>query len=118
MEEEITAKAKQSSKLRFITTPVNFEKAEYINELSGDEAIEVMKIRLNMVNIHGNYKSDLTKCRRCPHCQTAVDTTEHLLECPTGNADEEGDKETLYKKDAEGWKDILNIIDTNLGTRI
>ena len=117
MEEEIAAKAKQSSKLRFITTPVVFEKAEYINELSGDEAIEVMKIRLNMVNIHGNYKSDLTKCRRCPHCEKELDTTEHLLQCRIGNGDKEGGKETLYKTDVEGWKDILNIVDMNLSAR-
>ena len=116
MELEITEKLSESSKLRFIATPVVFERAGYFNDLSGDEIIQVLKIRLNMVDIYGNYKGDLTKCRKCPHCRLEEDTTEHLVECDAVIGEKIG-RETLTSNATAGWKDILKIVDINLSGR-
>ena len=69
-----------------------------------------------MVNIYGNYKGDLTKRRKCPHCQTEEDTTEHLVECRALTGEEIG-KETLMSTNTAGWRDILKIVDMNLSGR-
>lgn len=81
MEEEIVEAAKGSTKLRFLK-PGKFERASYFHRFTSDDAQMILKIRLNMVNIYGNYKSDIRKKRTCPHCKQNSDTTEHLVECP------------------------------------
>ena len=116
MEEEISREAEKSSKLRFLTQPITLECADYINELPGDEAVDVLKLRLNMVNIHGNYKGDITKKRWCPHCEERRDTTEHFITCSKIGGNEAGE-EVLYTKDAVSWKGVMNEIRTNLERR-
>ena len=112
MEEEITNEVKSKTKLRFITQPVVFGRAAYITDLPGEEAIKVLKIRLNMVDVYGNYKGDLSKRRKCPHCNEESDTTEHLIRCQIGG--EKGVEETtLYSTEISGWKDILRVVDMN-----
>ena len=112
MEEEITKEVEKKTKLRFITLPVVFERAAYINGMQGEAAVKILKIRLNMVNVYGNYKGDLSKKRKCPHCNKENDTTEHLIKCQVGGG-EDVDEKTLYSTEVDGWKDILRVVDIN-----
>ena len=117
MEEEISKEAGRSSKLRFITQPITLERADYINELTGDEAVDVLKMRLNMINIHGNFKGDITKKRRCPHCEEEKDTTEHFITCSKMEGGREKGEEVLYSKEACKWREVMNVIRMNLERR-
>ena len=42
-------------------------------------ASHVIKTRLNMLPVYGNYKGDLTLRRLCKWCDEEDDTTEHFL---------------------------------------
>ena len=112
METEIANEATRSSKLRFITGPISLERADYINEMDGDDAVEVMKTKLNMLNIHDNYRNDIKKQRKCPHCKENKDTTEHFVSCPVVGGKDENEK-ILFGSDAESWRKIMNIVRTN-----
>ena len=112
MEAEITAEVAISTKLRFVTEPISLERADYLNEMDGDDAVEVLKTRLNMIDIHDNYKNDIKKQRRCPHCKENKDTTEHFVTCPLIGGKEENEK-ILFSKDAECWWNIMNTVRTN-----
>ena len=56
-------------KLRFIRRQSNFNRNEYVVEMDASSAIQVMKTRLNMLPIYGNYKHDLSIPRSCPLCK-------------------------------------------------
>ena len=118
MVEEVKREVEESSKMRFIVPGNVFEQAEYVGELPGDEVVEVLKVRLNMVNIHGNYKNDLTKRRFCPHCMNEKDTTEHLIRCPAIGDEETWEKKDLVRTDASSWRGIMNTIRKNVETRM
>ena len=49
--------------------------------MDATSATQVIKTRLNMIRIYGNYKGDLTLPRPCPLCKMEDDTTEHLVSC-------------------------------------
>ena len=65
-----------------------------------------------MVDVYGNYKGDLSKNRKCPHCNEESDTTEHLIRCQIGG-EKVVEETTLYSTEINGWKDILRAVDTN-----
>ena len=52
----------------------------YILKMGGTEAIQVLKIRLNVLPIDGNFKGDVYLKRVCTHCKENNDTTEHIVE--------------------------------------
>ena len=116
MEEEITREVEKKTKLRFIALPVSFQRAGYINDMEGDEAIKILKVRLNMVDIYGNFKGDLAKKRKCFYCNEENDTTEHLIQCQIGGG-KDVEVKTLYSTEVDGWKDILRVVDANLRGR-
>ena len=94
-----------------------YERAEYVNEMVGDDVVEIMKIRLNMMDIHGNYKTDLTKKRLCPHCTQHKDTTEHLITCSAIESKDRWEETDLGLTDAENWKGLLDTVRRNIETR-
>ena len=57
-----------------------WERKAYINEMSGNMALQVIKIRLNMWPLKANYKKENAD-RICPKCQEHEDTTEHVVQC-------------------------------------
>ena len=116
MEKEIAKELEKSSKMRFITQPITLERSDYINEMKGEDALEVLKLRLNMANVHDNYKGDITKKRWCPHCEEKRDTTEHFVTCPIIGGKEDGE-EVLYSKEADKWQKIMNIVKVNVESR-
>ena len=46
-----------------------------------DECVTLLKLRLNMTETKCNYKGKFQNDLSCPLCKTALDTTEHLIEC-------------------------------------
>ena len=117
MQNEIAVEVNANSKLRFLSKRDQYERAEYVNEMAGDEVLEILKIRLNMMDIHGNYKTDLTKKRLCPHCTRHKDTTEHLITCSAVESKENWEEKDLGRTDAESWKGLLDTVRRNIGTR-
>ena len=78
---EVVRKSLGFRKMRFVKMPDRFMKKEYVDLMNGHDTIEVIKIRLNMVQIYGNYKHNLALPRLCPYCNEVDDTTEHLVSC-------------------------------------
>ena len=60
--------------------PIN-ERKDYLHIQNKATVINIMKIRLNMIDVKniykGKYKNDLI----CPICKRENDTTEHLFQC-------------------------------------
>ena len=82
VEKEAMTKIKTMKKLRFLS---KFGRKQYIDKM-GREAVEVMKIKLNMVSyIDGNYG----RVETCKLCNEGISSTEHIFEC----------KEIQLKKD-------------------
>ena len=117
MVEEVKEEAVKSSKMRFIVPGDDFQQAEYVGELPGDDVLEVLKVRLNTINIYGNYKNDLTKKRCCPHCYEERDTTEHLISCSALEGKQMWKERDLCLTDADSWRSTLDIIRRNMETR-
>ena len=68
-------------KLRFIKDDT-FKMKEYIIEGENEEVKKMMKIRLNMIEIKGNFKGNFRDGEyKCPLCKKENDETEHLYEC-------------------------------------
>ena len=79
LETELQKLVKEKTKLRFLK---NFSQEKYIEDLKFTESIQMLKIRLNMVETKGNYKGMFKNTElTCELCKTTDDTTEHLLEC-------------------------------------
>ena len=57
-----------------------WQRKGYINEMTGDMAVQVMKIRLNMWPLKSNYKKKNAETA-CPKCKENEDNTEHVLQC-------------------------------------
>ena len=117
MADEVKEEAAKSSKMRFIVPGDDFQQSEYIGELPGDDVLEVLKVRLNMVNIYGNYKNDLTKKRWCPHCFEERDTTEHLISCSALEGMRIWKEKDLCSTDAGNWRSMLETIRRNMESR-
>ena len=78
---------------------------------------EALKVRLNMVNIYGNYKKDLSKKRFCPHCSNERDTTEHLIRCSAFEYEERWEGKDLIRTDVDSLRGMLNIVKRNMEAR-
>ena len=73
-----------------------WERKKYLQERDGEIIKNVIKIRLHMQQVSGNYKRDNTDTK-CPLCKKSEDTTEHVLEC-------EKDKKKVKKTARENGK--------------
>ncbi len=60
METEIRIATEGRTKLRFVQS-VQFRLASYFERYGSEDVNLILKLRLNMVNIQGNYKGDITK---------------------------------------------------------
>ena len=52
----------------------------YLKILNHEEARQIMRVRLNMVNVKANYRGSY-KDYTCSGCHIHEDTTEHLFKC-------------------------------------
>ena len=91
-------------KLRFIGEPSKFERSPYIEKMDAVAAIQVIKIRLNMLPIYGNYKGNLALMRPCPLCGEVDDTTEHLVSCKKLNVNGFTSEDLKNNSNTEMWR--------------
>ena len=73
----IETKKQEMTKLRFVDDK---GRKEYITKLSTDSAVNIMKARLNMLELKANYKGK-HEGWECQLCGLGEDSTEHLFEC-------------------------------------
>ena len=104
------------TKLRFIERSAKFERKLYVTQLKGKEAVESLRVRLNMTTIYDNYHGDISMRRSCPHCEEVDDTTEHLFECPV--FDSTLTSNLLNNIDnMEVWRQMLEMVKFNMDHR-
>ena len=86
MKEKIDARLKESmlnkTKSRFAIKENFGEAMDYIKIHTGNNAIDILKVRLNMTETKSNFKSKYTDLC-CPKCKIENDTTEHVVQCFT-----------------------------------
>ena len=78
---------------------------EYILNCNGEDARDIMLIRLNMWEVQMNYEKEIRSVM-CPLCERKEDTTEHVVESGQEN------EKTYDLKDEhtkEEWLDITKI---------
>ena len=78
---------------------------EYILNCNGEDAKNIMLIRLHMWEVQMNYKKE-TESVLCPLCDRKEDTTEHIIKCGPEN-EKMNDLKDEHTK--EEWLDITNI---------
>ena len=93
---------KDKTKSRFAIKESFGEARSYIKNHSGYNAIDILKIRLNMTETKSNFKSKYTDCY-CPKCKTYNDTTEHVVQCFT-----EVNAEEITNTNSTEWMKIIN----------
>ena len=101
-------------KLRFIQDPVVFQRKRYVQVMDGKSAIEVMKLRLNMVELYGNYKNNLALERLCPLCCNEEDTTEHLFTCNEISQKKINATQLSNEDNPELWRQINELVSFNM----
>ena len=110
-EEDIRDKCKKMKKTKIIKDD-EYTLKEYIKELKHEDAKDIMKVRLYMVNVPENYKN-LWKNSNCPLCNHEESSQEHFVECPHVTAIAnvwEVSKEDLYSKDLQKMKRIAKYM--------
>ena len=110
-------KQAKMKKLRFIKDPEVFERKKYVQMMDAKAAIEVMKIRLNMIELYGNFKANLTLERLCPLCKRHDDTTEHLITCKEINQNKINVAQLSNEDNPELWRQINELVSLNMEKR-
>ena len=85
--------------------------------MDANSATQVMKTRLNMLPIYGNYKHDLSIPRPCPLCKLEDDTTEHMILCPEVENDGITPEHLKGQENSELWNRINEVIKHNVEKR-
>ena len=67
-------------KLRLVRNN-KWEMKTYVKENNAEDMAIIMKTRLNVIELKHNYKGMFKDSTKCPACNEAEDTTEHMLEC-------------------------------------
>ena len=85
-------------------------------ELDGEDSKFILKTRLNMIEIYGNYKGNKNLNQKCLHCNSNDDDTEHLACCRmlglNNKRDDLYDVENIVK-----WKILIRDMQLNLKCR-
>ena len=104
------------TKLRFLVDD-NFGRKRYMKELSGNIARQVLKLRLNMIDVRMNYRGSNEGNIKCPLCKTEDDTTEHIMVCGINGDTIQKSFVKSYDWDADEWTKVLDIVNLNLSLR-
>ena len=110
-------KMKKTSKLRFIVPPTSFQRKGYFAKMSGSDAVEVVKTRLNMLPVYGNYKKNLSLRRLCMLCEQCDDTTEHLLTCSVLGVNNISPEHLKNDDNDQLWRQVNEQIKYNFDSR-
>ena len=90
-----------------------FETKEYLKKMDINKARVKFKTRTEMLNFKFNYKSDPKNSAclwNCDSCQSAIETQDHILWCPSYSELREG-------KDLKNDKDIIDYFEKVLKIR-
>ena len=112
----VNATKNGSTKMRFVSCN-SFQMKTYVKFGAGNNVLSIMKTRLNMWEIYGNYKGDYKLPRLCPHCVAEDDTTEHLVVCPALGLTDFTAGDVEEEDNLELWRQILERIRTNMKWR-
>ena len=77
IEKSVNDKKQEMKKLRWVK---GFGKETYMKDLSTEDAMLIMKTRLNMIEVKSNFRGKY-KTEVCELCEQEEDTTEHLFTC-------------------------------------
>ena len=113
----LVIKSLNMTKLRYVNQPKTFRRKQYFWKMDGYQAIEVIKTRLNMVRVYGNFKGDLTLPRLCQWCKCEDDVTEHFLTCKVVGVCNIKPDHLKNDDNAELWGQINNVIKSNMDLR-
>jgi len=69
----------RKTKMRFIEDD-EYEQKEYVKKSNVTTSKQIMKTRLNMINLKSNFKGSSID-QRCTACKKENETTEHVLRC-------------------------------------
>ena len=111
-------KARSMKKLRFVESSEVFGRKRYIVDMEGQEALKTLKIRLNMMEIYGNFKGNVTLKRLCLHCGEDDDTTEHLISCKVFENSIFSPVDLRNDSNKELWRRINELVDVNMANRL
>ena len=102
VKKEMEEQKSSMTKLRFTNTN---GRQEYVEKCKMEQVKKVMKVRLNMTELKGNFKGKYENTI-CPACEAEEETTEHVIKCTeyqrltqhTLNSSPEGDDQELADK--------------------
>ena len=114
---QMVNKARSMKKLRFVNSSEVYGRKRYIVDMDGQEALKTLKIRLNMMEIYGNFKGNVTLKRLCPHCEEEDDTTEHLISCEVFENNVFSPADLRNDSNKELWSRINELVDVNMANR-
>ena len=104
-------------KMRFVCQQTKFNRSKYVVDMDAKSAIQVMKTRLNMLPIYGNFRNDLSMSRPCPLCKLDDDTTEHMISCREVENDNIAPDDLINQDNVELWEQINVVIKHNVEKR-
>ena len=105
------------TKMRFMKPVEQFGRKTYIQKMDATSSIQVLRTRLNMLRVYGNYKGDLALPRPCPLCKAVDDTTEHLVSCNEIENDNISETDLMNDDGVELWNQINMVINHNFEKR-
>ena len=112
MEEEIREKCKRSTKSRIVLND-KYEKKEYLlSKVSLPVAKKILRTRMNMVKVPGNYKGNGEGI--CPLCETEEGSTEHYFRCSSVRLLVkvwDVKEEDLVSQEIQKMKDVSNFFE-------
>ena len=105
---QLEIEKKEKTKLRFI---MKFEQKQYLEQLQYIECIEMIKIKLNMIETKCNYKGKFKTDLRCDVCEMKNDTTEHIFECSKNEINITTTTENIVKADHKVVKEAKEVME-------
>ena len=108
LNEELQREKEQKTKLRFLN---EFKQEKYLDELQYNECVEMLKIKLNMIETKCNYKGNFKNDQICEICKVENDTTEHILECRMNKLGITMNAENIITSDYNILGEIKKVMD-------
>ena len=108
---EVTENCKEKTKARFVKND-QYKLKSYLSEVPLKDAKQILKVRLNMIKIPGNYKNS-GQSVICPLCKEDEGSTEHYFSC--AKVDQlkrfcEVHLDDLFKQDTRTLKNLSTFL--------
>ena len=86
-----------------------WERKKYIEQCKTDSVKDIIKIRLHMWDLKGNYQKEEEQ-PQYPLCKTEDDTTVHVLQC---GRDRDRKHRNIKNNNEEEWKEVVQVFREN-----